>query len=169
MEKIYISGKITGIEDEAEKLFAEAEIILREMGCDPINPFTLNHEHDKSWKSYMAEDIKALVDCDTIFMLPNWKQSPGARIERKLAKYLGIKIMYEESPSNFFQKLLVFPTWILTGLCRPFFPADHAWKGTRFTLEDWADGVTVFNKQINLFFWLSSILLSILTYKIINL
>lgn len=158
MEKIYISGKITGIEDEAEKLFAEAEIILREMGCDPINPFTLNHEHDKSWKSYMAQDIKALVDCDTMFMLSNWKNSTGARIERKIAKYLGIKIRYEESPSSIFKKLLVLPTWILTGFCRPLFPANHAWIKRRFSLEEWADNANKLNISFAVFFWLSGIL-----------
>ncbi len=96
MKKIYISGKITGIEAEAERLFSAAEIKLREMNYDPINPFTLNHDHDKSWNSYMREDIKQLCDCDAIYLLSNWKESKGALIEYEIAVYLGLYVHYEE-------------------------------------------------------------------------
>ena len=49
--KIYISGKISGIENEATELFAKAEKELQAKGFETINPMTLNHEHDKSWHS----------------------------------------------------------------------------------------------------------------------
>ena len=60
MKKVYISGKITGIENEAPELFAKAEKELQSKGFETVNPLTLNHQHDKSWHSYMKEDIKAL-------------------------------------------------------------------------------------------------------------
>lgn len=97
--KIYISGKITGIETEAIELFANAERELKEKGFETINPLTLNHEHDKSWHSYMKEDVKALCDCDAIYMLSNWMDSKGAIIEHAIAMYLGLKIYYQ-SPSD---------------------------------------------------------------------
>lgn len=53
MAKIYISGKITGIENEAAALFEKAEKELKEKGFETVNPVTLNHKHDKSWHSYM--------------------------------------------------------------------------------------------------------------------
>ena len=62
--KVYISGKISGIEDEAPKLFSSAEKELADKGHETVNPMTLNHDHDKSWHSYMKEDIKALLDRD---------------------------------------------------------------------------------------------------------
>jgi hypothetical protein len=68
-KKIYISGKITGIESEARDLFESAEQFLEALGYDPINPFKLNHNHDKSWHAYMKEDVKALCECDEIYML----------------------------------------------------------------------------------------------------
>lgn len=92
--KAYISGKITGIENEAPKMFANAEKQLQERGFDTVNPMKLNHEHDKSWHSYMKEDVKALCDCDIIFMLPNWKDSKGAIIEHTIAMYLGLSVEY---------------------------------------------------------------------------
>jgi hypothetical protein len=93
--KIYISGKISGIEDEAIELFAKAEKDLQAQGHDTINPMTLNHEHDKSWHSYMKEDVKAMCDCDEIFMLSNWIDSTGATLEHLIANYLGLKITYQ--------------------------------------------------------------------------
>ena len=55
--KIYISGKISGIENEAPELFTKAEKELQAKGFETVNPMTLNHEHDKSWHSYMKEDV----------------------------------------------------------------------------------------------------------------
>ena len=89
--KVYISGKITGIETEAFELFAKAETQLRELGYEPINPMTLIHEHDKSWHSYMKVCIKALCDCDAIYLLPNWGESKGANLEKEIASNLGLK------------------------------------------------------------------------------
>lgn len=99
-KKIYISGKITGIETEAAELFAKAETWLRAFGYETVNPLTLNHNHDKSWHSYMKEDIKALCDCDEIFMLSNWADSKGAIIEHTIAMYLGLKVRYKEKATK---------------------------------------------------------------------
>jgi hypothetical protein len=93
-KKVYISGKITGLsEDEAMRVFAEAEGILQAEGYATVNPTTLPHNHDKSWQSYMRVDIRALCDCDAIYMLPNWEQSKGAVIEHRIAIELGLEVM----------------------------------------------------------------------------
>ena len=94
--KYYISGKISGIEDAAPGLFESAEKELKAKGFETVNPMTLNHEHDKSWHSYMREDVKALCECDAIYMLSNWTDSKGAIIEHTIAMYLGLKVQYEE-------------------------------------------------------------------------
>ena len=93
--KIYISGKISGIENEAPELFAKAELELQAKGFETVNPMALNHNHDKSWHSYMKEDVKALCECDTIYMLNNWTDSKGAIIEHTIAMYLGLQVQYE--------------------------------------------------------------------------
>ena len=93
--KIYISGKISEIENEAPELFAKSEKELQAKGIETVNPMTLNHQHDKSWHSYMKEDVKALCECDIIYMLSNWTDSKGAIIEHTIAMYLGLKVQYE--------------------------------------------------------------------------
>jgi hypothetical protein len=96
--KVYISGKITGY-PKAEKEFAEAEKKLTAAGLTAVNPFRFNHDHDESWESYMRVCIIELCKCNTIYMLPNWKDSRGAKIEYKLAKKLGMHVLKDVSKS----------------------------------------------------------------------
>lgn len=99
--KVYISGKISGLTtEEAEKNFERAEnyltrITFASTNLTLINPMKLEHNHDKSWEEFMREDIGALLKCDAIYLLKNWGDSRGARIERAIALELGLKIMYE--------------------------------------------------------------------------
>ena len=90
---IYIAGKVSGIEIEARVLFKRAEIELLIQGHDVINPMELEHDHDKTWQSYMRECISAMMKADALYLLPNWRESKGARIEVQLAHNLGIKIL----------------------------------------------------------------------------
>ena len=94
--KIYIRGKITGIEETAPQLFKEAEEFLKAKGYEVVNPMTINHDHDKSWLNYMKTDIIALMECDAIFMLENWEESKGALIENFNAIALGYDIIYQK-------------------------------------------------------------------------
>ena len=94
--KIYISGKITGIEEEAIKRFEFAENKLKIAGFEVVNPMKLEHNHDKSWEAYMRVCIIALMSCNAIFMLSNFYKSKGAMIELALAKEIGMKVFWEE-------------------------------------------------------------------------
>ncbi len=91
--KIYISGAIKNDPNYLEK-FARVEKHLAKQNLEIVNPCTLPHNHDKSYKSYMKEDIKALLDCDAIFMIWGWKDSTGAKFEHRMADMCGIEIMY---------------------------------------------------------------------------
>lgn len=93
--KIYISGKISGIEKEAEAIFEKAENELLLLGYEVVNPMKIKHDHDLSWSSYMKEDLKAMLCCQAVYMLSNWQDSKGATVERQLAGQLGLKIIYQ--------------------------------------------------------------------------
>lgn len=91
--KVYISGKITGnpfYKDE----FALAERVIEASGCEVVNP-TAEEIEGGSWLDYMRRDIKLLVDCDGVYMLHNWQESAGAKIEHQLARDLGLRVYYE--------------------------------------------------------------------------
>ena len=99
--KIYISGRITGLNQHvAFGLFDQAEKFLAAAGHTPINPMRLEHKHTGTWEEFMIEDIKALLTCEGIFMLPNWGQSAGARIEYTIAREREMKVMFQEFPGS---------------------------------------------------------------------
>lgn len=97
MKRIYISGKISGLDyAEAFKKFDRAEVWLLTQGWLPINPMKkVSEQEGKSWKEYMLEDIAILWDCDALYMLHDWKDSKGARIELAIAEELGIEVVYQ--------------------------------------------------------------------------
>lgn len=100
MKRCYISGKITGMETEAEALFEEAEREVMRRGYMPVNPFKIDHDHDKSWRAYMRSDIKALCDCEAIYMLTNWRDSKGATIELQIANHLEMDVIHQHRQMN---------------------------------------------------------------------
>lgn len=88
---IYLSGKISGNPDFKDQ-FAEAERLARDTfkACDEVvilNPATLPSGMTQA--DYMRISI-AMLDCaDAIFILHNWKDSEGARIEVAYAEKCG--------------------------------------------------------------------------------
>lgn len=94
--KCYIAGKITGLEySDYSAKFAEAKQTVQAMGYVPVSPIELSHNHGKSWEEFMKEDIAAMLQCDAVFALSNYRQSKGANIEVNLATLLGIKIIHQ--------------------------------------------------------------------------
>jgi hypothetical protein len=95
-EKIYISGKISGLEfDDAYKTFMGAQLKYESAGFEVINPMAITHDHDLTWESYMRADLKAMLDCTHIYMLKNWHTSRGANLEYNLATELGLIVVFE--------------------------------------------------------------------------
>jgi len=93
---IYIAGKVTDLPEHIYKTkFDNAEHGLLLLKFKVVNPLKLPHNHDKSWKEYLREDLKALKKCDGAFMLYNWKDSRGALIEHWFAKRYNKTIIYQ--------------------------------------------------------------------------
>ena len=97
--RIYISGKITGLEKEVyTKQFARAEAFYKTSGFDVINPVKIGEEILKknpsaTWEDFMKEDLKAIQTCTHIVLLEGWEESKGAKIEKAEAEKLGLEIM----------------------------------------------------------------------------
>lgn len=96
---IYISGKITG-NPNFKRDFEKVELFLQSQHKQVINPVKIIMEQKDylrlTWKQCMSVDVAKLILCDEIFMMKNWRRSPGARIERKIARLFGIKVIYEK-------------------------------------------------------------------------
>lgn len=116
--QIYISGKITGMcEVESEKKFSGAEELLNALGLKPINPLKNGLPRSASWNDHMARDIQILSTCEAIFMLDNWRESKGARIEYEFAVGAGKDVLFEKQLSDSNQiETLVSAIHEVTGL-----------------------------------------------------
>jgi len=96
--KVYICGKITNLPGYmARYYFSNVEKMLKDQGHEPLNPMNLPHNHSKSWEDYMKECIAALVQCDGIYLMGNWHDSRGARLEFNIAKQLGLEVLSSEN------------------------------------------------------------------------
>jgi len=95
--KIYISGKMSGIpENRIRHRFNEAAEYLRTEGYTPVNPAVMFDNPGLSYEEYMAIDIAMLEQCESIYMLRGWEDSPGAKTELCAALSLGMKVILEE-------------------------------------------------------------------------
>jgi hypothetical protein len=91
--KYYLSGAITK-QPEFKKYFNGCENVLQHWGASDIfNPASIDWPVDTSWETCMKYDIKILMDCDCLVLLPNWRKSKGAKVEINLCKKLGIRIV----------------------------------------------------------------------------
>jgi hypothetical protein len=95
--KVYISGKMSGLEYvEYSRHFGMVEELLVGRGVEVVNPVKIKPKCvAPEYKDYMLADIGALWDCDGIYMLANWRDSRGARIEHAIALELGLEVYYE--------------------------------------------------------------------------
>lgn len=97
--QIYISGKMTGLPNYNFETFNAKELELREEGWDVCNPASHGLVEGAVREDYLRYDGAQLMSCSTIYMLSGWEDSEGAKWEFELAKFLGMKVIYEESIS----------------------------------------------------------------------
>lgn len=120
-KKVYLSGAITGLpEKEWKEMFMEASreitnpkfknrIVLEMKPSDDIvSPIDISIQVEKqhkvayfgrslpTWEDYMKACLRALTHCTHIYMLKNWKESRGAKVEHQMAVDLGIEIIYQK-------------------------------------------------------------------------
>ena len=100
---VYLSGKMTGIEEsEYKEKFRKAEMFYRSCEYEVVNPcnlseIVLQRKPDASYEDFMREDFKAISGCTHIALLEGWENSPGAKREKAEAERLGLEIMFYEA------------------------------------------------------------------------
>lgn len=118
---IYIAGKMRGEDNLGFPLFFEMEEYLKTVFTEErfVNParlgikfckekWELTDLNEKTYPEYMTyfrlinkyfhadmlrHDIKYLLLCDTLVRLPNWRESPGAILETRIARNLNFGIL----------------------------------------------------------------------------
>src|SRR5690625_3172317 len=92
--KIYIAGKVTGEPKHFCTLkFATAQKELEKQGYEVVNPIEVVGDFNADWQTAMRKCIKELMDCDASYMLPDWHDSKGAKIEHSLASDVSLAVV----------------------------------------------------------------------------
>lgn len=90
----YIAGKITGLPaDEVKEKFSKISDKLKGMGYEVVAPLALT-DSAQPWSQSIRSDIKTMLECDEIHMLPDWQDSRGAQLERDIAIRLDMEVVY---------------------------------------------------------------------------
>lgn len=95
---IYIGGAVSGLPfEQVQAKFLKKQKELEALGHEVINPVAevvkLGYQ-DAPWETIMRELLPQLCRCHELHLLPCWKQSRGADLERSTAKQLGITVVY---------------------------------------------------------------------------
>jgi hypothetical protein len=90
MKRIYLSGPMTGYPNLNFPAFNAEAARLRALGYEVVSPAELNPDPNTSRQECLRRDIRGLLDCDTIAILPGWELSKGARLEQFVAYAVGI-------------------------------------------------------------------------------
>lgn len=97
--RVYLAGPISlgsalgasQVERNLQK-FHIAAIALRERGYTVANPAENEAPENPTWENWMKLGLAQMLGCDAVALLPNWSLSRGAKVERSLARELGLKI-----------------------------------------------------------------------------
>jgi len=106
--RFFVSGPVSGKTDHNREEFKKAERLLQSQGRASCTPFAIPEprltEHTESdeavWRYYMRHCIREICLCDGLYMLPGWQNSKGALIEHRLARELGLQILYAPVPDH---------------------------------------------------------------------
>ena len=95
--KVYIAGKITGLENYKE-LFSAEERRLREKGYTVMNPSILPNGFE--YDEYMRICYSMIDVCDGVYFLNNWTDSKGAKLEHEYALKNNMAILYQREEAE---------------------------------------------------------------------
>lgn len=89
---LYLAGPMSNLPALNFPAFHSAAADLRAVGHVVVNPAEINADQCSDWLTCMRNDIKQLVDCEAICLLPGWEKSRGATLERQIALGLGFQV-----------------------------------------------------------------------------
>ncbi len=91
-ERIYLSGPMTGLPECNFPAFHAAARRLRAQGHTVVNPAELNPDPGTPWTQCLRVDLRAMLTCSRIVLLPGWHASDGAHLELHVAHRVGIAV-----------------------------------------------------------------------------
>jgi hypothetical protein len=93
MQRIYLSGPMTGLTDYNYPAFNAEAARLRALGYIVEIPAENPLPAEAPWHMCMRDAIRQMLTCDTVAYLPCWQISRGANVEIELATHLGMAVI----------------------------------------------------------------------------
>lgn len=100
LPRTYLAGPMTGYEEHNFPAFEKHASFLRQNGHIVVSPRELEALETgprKSWEYYLRRDLKELLTCDHIAVMPGWEHSRGASLEVYVGWRLGCEIISAET------------------------------------------------------------------------
>jgi hypothetical protein len=110
-KKVYIAGKVTG-ESYLKCIakFYDVQQELQELNYIAVNPLEVVNDWKTEWKPAMKKCINALMECDAVLFLPDWKKSQGAKLEMHIAEAMQLNIYHSIEELYEIDKPLIITT-----------------------------------------------------------
>lgn len=90
--KTYLSGPMSGIEDNNFPAFHKWAALLRTQGHDVISPAEI--QEAGTWELCLRTDMREMLECEAIALMPGWENSKGANLELHVAHRVGMKVIH---------------------------------------------------------------------------
>lgn len=103
--RVYLSGPMKGYPDSNFPAFHDAARALRERGIEVVNPAEIEidvphpgAEDCAGWNAFynacLRADLRAMMDCQAIALMPGWQKSSGANLELHVAHRVGMDVLF---------------------------------------------------------------------------
>ncbi len=83
---------MTGIPEFNYPAFIAEATRLRALGYSVVSPAEVTVDTSVPWELCLRADIKAMMDCEAIALMPGWQSSKGAHLEVHIAHRVGLPI-----------------------------------------------------------------------------
>ena len=72
---------------------------------EPVNPINNGLGSEASWNEHLVADVALLLECDAIYLLKDWGDSRGSRIEANIAEECGLQIVHQPEYATYASKM----------------------------------------------------------------
>lgn len=98
---VYVAGPMSGYPMHNFPQFNKTAGLLRAAGFEVRNPAEHPAAAQLAYREIIDIDIRLILECNTMFFLPRWYDSRGAKTEMKIATWRNMNIFFADAHPEF--------------------------------------------------------------------